>query len=61
MRVKNKNLKKPEKPFTVRVKPQGVIRINRGLVFALVMIGILVFGWIIFTVFRMPNVKANNP
>jgi type IV secretion system protein VirB10 len=60
MRMKNKNHKKPEKPFTIKVKPQGIVRINRGLVFTLVIIGILVFGWIIFTVFRIPHVKAKK-
>jgi len=64
MRMENTNHKKSEKSFTIRVKPQGIIRIKRSLVFALAMIGILVFGWVIFTVFRMPNVKtkksANN-
>lgn len=60
MEAKSKNLKKPKKPFAVRVKPQGIIRINRGLVFALAAICILGFGGIIFSVFQTPNVKTKR-
>lgn len=60
IRMKNTNHKESEKPFTIRVKPQGIIRINRGLVFALIIIGILISGWIIFTVFQIPTVKAKK-
>ncbi|MGD9153315.1 MAG: TrbI/VirB10 family protein [Gammaproteobacteria bacterium] len=52
--------KHKSEPFTLRVKPQSTIRINRGLVFCLIIIGALFFCWVIFSIFQTPTTKRKQ-
>lgn len=60
MHEKDDDKHKSDKPFTLRVKPQSTIRINRGLVFGLIIIGVLFFGWVLFSIFQTPTTKSKK-